>query len=395
MKVRSVGFLVAGEILAMSLWFVSAAVLPEMLREAPLGPTQIGLMSSGVQGGFVVGALAFAAIGLPDRFDPRLIFALSALFAAAANAVLLVATPGSGLAIMMRFMTGLMLAGVYPVGMKIAVGWGIKDRGFLVGLIVGALTLGSAAPHLFSWLGGADWRTVVAVTSAAAVFGGGLVLLSSLGPYHAQAPRFDPRALRIAWQDRRIRYAYCGYLGHMWELYAMWAWIGTITATSYAASLPATAATELGKLSAFFAIAAGGIASVGAGFVADRFGKAETTIVAMAISGTAAILTALSFGGPVWVTLAIVIVWGAAIVPDSAQFSAIVADSSPPSQAGSLMTFQTALGFALTFVTVQITPVLADMFGWPWVIAGLALGPGVGILAMIRLLRLPESHGPS
>ncbi len=389
-KTLSVALLVLAETLAMSLWFVSAAVLPEMTRETQLTPTQIGLMSSGVQAGFVAGALSYAAIGLPDRFDPRLIFCISAVLAGLANLILLASPPGSLAAITARFATGLLLAGVYPVGMKIVVGWGLGDRGFLVSLVVGALTLGSAAPHLVSWLGGADWRIVVTITSAAAALSGGLVVLSRLGPHHAQAPRFDPSAIAIAWRDRRIRYAYLGYLGHMWELYAMWAWIGVITALSFAATMPSATATEYGKLTAFAAIAAGGFTSILAGRLADRFGKAEISIAALAVSGSAAVATALTFGGPAWLTVVVVLIWGAAIVPDSAQFSAIVADSAPAAQAGSLMTFQTALGFALTFATVQLTPPLAGMVGWPWVIAGLALGPAFGIWAMLRLLSLPR-----
>ncbi len=388
MKTRSIAVLVLAQILAMSLWFVSAAILPEMAREFSLGAEQLGLMSSAVQAGFVIGALVFAATGLPDRHDPRVIFAICAVAAGLINASLLVATPGDVPAVAARFATGLLLAGVYPVGMKLAVGWGIADRGFLVSLIVGALTLGSAAPHLASWLGGADWRMVVIVTSLGSVAAGLIVMTAGLGPHHAQSPRFDPSAITTAWRDRRVRYAYLGYFGHMWELYAMWAWIGAMTAASFGVTLDQRAADELGKLTTFLAIAAGGIASIGAGYFADRVGKAEIAIMAMVASGTAAIATALTFGGPVWLTLVIVLIWGAAVVPDSAQFSALVADAAPPAQAGSLMTLQTALGFALTFFTVQITPTIAASLGWPPVIAGLALGPAFGILAMLELRKL-------
>ncbi|MGI9421679.1 MAG: MFS transporter [Hyphomicrobiaceae bacterium] len=389
-KFQAVTLLVCAEIAAMSLWFVSAAVMPEMLKEADVSPLRQGLLSSGVQAGFVIGALAFAAIGLPDRFDPRRIFALCAIAAGIINLFLLVVPPGDSFAIAARVMTGLLLAGVYPVGMKIAVGWGTTDRGLLVGLIVGALTLGSASPHLISWLGGADWRSVVLVASALAAGGGALVLFSALGPHHAQAARLDFTAMATAWTNRRIRLAYAGYLGHMWELYAMWAWVGAAAAASYAVTMDTASAQSLAKLTAFFAIALGGLASIGAGAFADRYGKAETTIIAMAASGSAAVATALSFGGPVEITFVLIVIWGIAIIPDSAQFSAIVADSAAPDQAGSLMTFQTALGFALTFLTVQATPSLATAFGWPIVLAGLAIGPAFGILAMLRLMRVQQ-----
>jgi MFS family permease len=384
-KLYSIGLLLLAEVAAMSLWFVSAAILPDMLREVELSPFRQAALSSGVQAGFVVGALISTFIGLADRFDPRRVFAISAISAGLINAMLLVAEPGSAFAISLRFATGALLAGVYPVGMKIAVGWGRDDRGFLVGALVGALTLGSAAPHLIALGGGADWRLTVMIASAAAIFAGALSLLVRLGPFHTIAPKFNPEVIFSAWKNRKVRLAYAGYLGHMWELYAMWAWIGVAAGVSYGATLPLLEAESLAKITAFVAIGSGGIACALAGLVADRVGKIEITIIAMALSGAAAIGTAVTFGGPVWITFIIIVIWGIAIIPDSAQFSALVADFSPPEQAGSLMTLQTALGFALTFATVQLVPVLAAGFGWPLVLAGLAAGPVFGIAAMARL----------
>ncbi|MFK5980033.1 MAG: MFS transporter [Rhizobiaceae bacterium] len=390
MKFKSITLLLLAEVMAMSLWFVSAAILPDMVREANLSPFRQAALSSGVQAGFVIGALASAILGLADRFDPRRVFAISAIGAGLINAVLLITEPGSTLAITARIATGALLAGVYPVGMKIAVGWGDKDRGFLVGALVGALTLGSAAPHLIALGGGSDWHLTVIVASSAAILAGFLCLMISLGPHHTIAPKFSPKVITIAWTNKRVRLAYAGYLGHMWELYAMWAWIAAATAVSYSATLPTSDAEWLSKLTAFIAIGAGGFACLFAGKIADKIGKAEVTIIAMVLSGTAALATAATFGGPVWLTFIIVVIWGITIIPDSAQFSAIVADASPPDQVGSLMTFQTALGFALTFVTVQITPDLAAIFGWPAVLAGLAIGPAFGILAMIRLRSMEQ-----
>jgi MFS family permease len=387
-KTRSITLLVLAEIAVMSLWFASAAVLPDMVREGGISATRQALLSSGVQAGFVIGALFVAIYGIADRFDPRRVFAASAIIAAALNAGLLAAPLGGTIAIAIRVATGALMAGVYPVGMKIAVGWGIRDRGLLVGLLVGALTLGSASPHLAAWFGGADWRMAIAATSVLAGLGGVLAFGIGLGPHHARAPVFRAADIALAWTDRRIRLAYLGYLGHMWELYAMWAWIGVAAAIAYAGRLDAQSATDLAKLTAFFAIALGGLFCVPAGALADRIGKAEVTIIAMAVSGLAALATAASFGGPVWLTLVLILIWGLAVVPDSAQFSAIVADAAPPDRAGSLLTLQTALGFALTVVTVQVTPVIAAAIGWPGVLALLALGPAFGIAAMMRLIRL-------
>lgn len=383
-KRRSIILIVAAQVAAMSLWFISAAVLPDMLREAPITPTSQALLSSVVQAGFVLGALGSAVLGVADRFDPRRVLALSAGLAAAANIALLAVPIGGEAAVALRFATGALLAGVYPVGMKLAVGWGSHDRGFLVGLLVGALTLGSASPHLVAWAGGTEWRMAVVATSAAAGLGGLLVLAAGLGPHHSTSPGFDVRALGLAWTDRRIRYAFGGYLGHMWELYAMWAWIGAAVAASYGRHMADDDAAGVAKLTAFAAIGLGGLASIAAGRLADRVGKAEITMMAMAGSGLSAVAIAVAFGGPVWLVAALAVIWGVFVVPDSAQFSALVADAAPLEAAGSLLTFQTALGFALTVATVQATPVAAGLFGWPPVLALLAIGPVLGIVSMQR-----------
>ncbi len=377
--------LVAAEIASLSLWFASAAVLPDMAREGGFGATRQALLSSGVQAGFVIGALFIAISGIADRFDPRRVLAVSALAASLVNAGLLAAPLGGNTAVALRVLTGALLAGVYPVGMKIAVGWGTRDRGFLVGLLVGAVTFGSATPHLAAFFGGAEWRFTILVTSVLSGIGGLAVLFTGLGPHHARSPVFDPRAITVAWTDHRIRLAYFGYFGHMWELYAMWAWISVASAASFGVSMHPTDAAQLAKATAFLAIALGGVTCVLAGLVADRIGKAEVTIIAMAISGSSAVATGLSFGGPVWLTFTLILIWGLSIVPDSAQFSALVADSSPPELAGSLLTLQTALGFTLTILTVQATPILVEHLGWPIVLGSLAVGPMFGIISMARL----------
>jgi MFS family permease len=315
----------------------------------------------------------------------------SAFVAAAANLALLV-TPLGGLAqVALRALTGACLAGVYPVAMKIVVGWGTRDRGALVGLIVGALTVGSALPHLLAFVGGPDWRLTVVATSVLAILGGLAGLLAGLGPHHARSSRFDPGALRLAWTNERVRLAYLGYLGHMWELYAFWAWIGAATAASFAASR-GEGATAAARLLTWAAIARGGRLCQPAGRLADRIGKARVAQAAMMVSGTAGVATALAFGGPVWLVAILVLVWGAAVIPDSAQFSALVADAAPGDRAGSLLAFQTALGFTLTFFTVQAVPAVATAVGWPATLAAMAVGPAIGIAAMRRLIRLVRSQ---
>lgn len=382
---RSIFWLVTAEIAAMALWFVSSAVLGDMQAESTLSETIAALLTSSVTAGFVVGALSLSTLGLADRYDPRKVFAIAAFTAGLANAALLLIPIGHESAILMRFLTGVCLAGVYPVGMKIMVGWGLHDRGLLVGLLVGGLTLGSAFPHLLAWLGGAQWRLTTGIASLLAMLAAFMMLKVSLGPWHAQAARFDPGAVRLAWTDKKLRLAFLGYLGHMWELYALWAWVGVAATASYSLQLAPDDASSLAKLTAFIAIGSGALMCPLAGIYADRIGKARITIIAMATSGSAAIATALAFGGPVALVFALFVIWGLAVIPDSAQFSALVADLAPADTAGSLMTLQTALGFLLTLITVQLTPLLANHIGWPIVLGLLAAGPVVGILAMRHL----------
>ncbi len=382
-KRLAIAILCLAVICGMSPWFATGAAVMDIARERGIGPGMQAILSSAVQAGFVCGALGFAVTGIADRFDPRRVMALAALMTALATGLLLLFPPGTQVSVLLRFLAGMGFAGIYPVGMKIMVGWSQRDRGFLVGLLVGALTLGGAMPHLVAYLGGANWRAVILATALAALIAAGLALLLQLGPHHARARGFDVRAIRLIWTNRQIRAATGGYLGHMWELYALWSWIGVIAATSYRGSLPAPRAESLAALTAFCAIAVGALFCLPAGRLADRLGKARIAKAAMWLSGAAGLATSLAFGGPVWLVLLLLVLWGAAIIPDSAQFSALIADHAPAELTGSLMAMQTALGFALTIVTVQATPMLAAALGWPLTLAIMALGPAFGI----RMLR--------
>lgn len=386
-KPRSMAFLLMATMAGMSLWFMSAAVLPDMAKEAGLEAAELAWLSSVVPAGFALGALFFALTGIPDRFDPRGVFACCMVGTALVNAALLVVPIGGAAAVALRLAAGALMAGGWPVSMKIAVGWSVQNRGLLMGSLVAALVVGQGAPYMLAWLGGTDWRLAVTLGSLLAACGGVMILFTSLGPYHARATAFRTRAIALAWTDRRIRAAILGYLGHMWEFIAFWAWVGVATAASYANSMGQDDAVSLGKLTAFLCILAASPACVWTGAIADRLGKARVAAWALTTSGVAAVLTAATFGGPVWLTLVLVIIWGAAVVPDSPQFSALVADHAPPELAGSLLTFQASLGFMLTALTVQVAPMIADAMGWPVVLGLLALGPVFGLWGMRPVLR--------
>lgn len=387
-KAQSILLLVIAQVSALSLWFISSAVLPDMLREFSVSAGRQAALNSIVPAGFVVGALTSALLGLSDRFDPRRLFFICACIASASGFGLLVFEPGNNASIFMRFITGAMLAGVYPVGMKIAIGWGKEDRGLLVGLLVGALTFGSASPHLVAWLGEAEWRVTIKIVSSFTLLSAVLIMFAKLGPHHAKSPAFEMSSITQAWTNKRVRYAYFGYFGHMWELYAMWAWIGVACYTSYALTMSEADAVSFSKITAFLAIGLGGVACFFGGYWADKIGKERVTIIAMGGSFLGAVATAITFGGAPWITFIAVVIWGIAIIPDSPQFSALVADGAPPEIAGSLMTFQTAIGFALTIFTVQITPYVVAWTSWPTVILIMAIGPLYGIYYMRKLEKL-------
>ena len=394
-KWRTIALLSLAEFLGMSLWFSASAVTPALLKEWHLTTGQSSYLTMAVQLGFVIGAFLSALFNLADILPPRLVFAGGCFMGAAANFLIPMTAHGLTEAVVLRFITGASLAAVYPVGMKIMTTWMKKDRGLGLGLLVGALTLGSASPHLIKSFGGVrDWQSVMYLVSLLAFAGGILGLAAGRqGPFRTPSPPFRWRYIGEAFSREALRMANFGYLGHMWELYAMWTWIPLFLLESYRRGVSPAHLSSAGKsaaLASFVVIGIGGVGSLIAGYLADRWGRSRTTIFSLLISGGCALMIGFFFRDPFWATV-IAVLWGFAVVADSAQFSTAVSEICHPQYVGTALTIQTSAGFLLTLASIRLIPFMVKLVGWRWSFVALAIGPVLGILAMAKLRRLPEA----
>lgn len=381
-----------GVVGVLTTWFSATAIIPELIGHWGLTTSQAAWLTNAVQAGFVVGAIAASLVNLPDIVRMQRLIAISALCAALANILLLVVdTPST--AIFLRFLTGVALAGVYPPTLKLMATWFTKGRGLALGFLIGALTFGSAVPHLLRAVTqGIAWEAVVIATS-------GLTLMSCLifsflvyeGPYAFGRATFNPRQCMQVFTRKSLWLANIGYFGHMWELYAMWAWF---LAFGNAASQMGMDPFPFGSPSmlSFIVVASGVVGCILGGILSDKIGRCLTTAGMMIVSGTCAVAIGYVFDGPAWALAMVAIIWGITVIGDSAQFSAAVTELADNKFVGTALTLQLGIGFALTVLAIWALPIFANIIGgWQWAFLLLVPGPIVGTLAMLSLRNLPDA----
>ena len=375
-------------VLGMSTWFSATAVVPQLTDVWSLSSTGRAWLTISVILGFVVGAMVSSALNLADRLRPQVVMLVGCIGAGVANWGLIVAG-GVEIGVLLRFVTGFFVAGVYPPAFKLISTWFRRGRGMALGVLAAGIVFGNASPHLANALGGIDWKSVIHATSLMSIVGGFVAYSVNDGPFEFPRTVFDPRQIGLVFANRGVRLASIGYFGHMWELFAMAAWFLIF----FGDHLEAIGREPL-PLAAFITwavITLGAAGSWVGGLVADRWGRTNFTAAMLAISGLCSLGVGLLFDGPTWIIVVVGLIWGFTVVADSAQFSAMVTEVGDQSYVGTALTMQIAIGFIISAATIWIVPVIEEAVTWTWAFSVLAIGPVVGIIAMLRLKSLPEA----
>ena len=382
---RALALVCLSVLLSSATWFSGTAVVPILRQQWRLTDAESAWLTIAVQLGFITGTFLYAYLNLSDRLNARRVFLVSALLGAAFNAVFAWLASGLASVVALRFLTGITLAGVYPVGMKIVAMWFRTGLGWRLGLLVGSLTLGTASPYLIQSVGAAlDWRGLVSVASLSSVAGG--VLMQSVvsdGPYLRTRARFDPAMLFKVFRHKPFRYTALGYFGHMWELYAFWSLITFYLNSSFRDHAERWLARV--PLLAFLTIGIGAVGCAAGGWISKRTGETSVALGSLIISGTCCALSGVAYLLPAPGLLFFILVWGVFVVSDSPQFSALAARHCPPEYTGTALTVQNGIGFAVTVISIQVLPLAAGVAGWRWAFLVLTAGPAVGAYFMLKL----------
>jgi MFS family permease len=381
---RILPVIVISQFFCTSLWFAGNAVMGDIAKQLHLEPAYLAYLTSAVQSGFIAGTLIFAALSIADRFSPSRVFFACAIIAALINLAVSLNGLTTPVLIFVRFATGFFLAGIYPVGMKIAADHYEKGLGKSLGFLVGALVLGTAFPHfLKTVMAGFPWRDVVFATSALSAMGGlAMVLLVPDGPYRKAGQKLNLAGFLNSFRDARFRSAAFGYFGHMWELYAFWVFVPVIL-TAYKSHYPA-AGFSVPFLS-FLIIASGSLACVCSGLISQRLGVKKIATIALSLSCICCLISPLLLfcTSPV-VFIGFMFFWGMAVIADSPLFSTLVAQNAQPASKGTSLTIVNCIGFSITIVSIQLITALRNAGNAQYIYVILAVGPVLGLLALMK-----------
>lgn len=376
--------IVIAQFLCTSLWFAGNAVLPDIIKNFPAETNLLANLTSMVQFGFISGTLIFAFFAISDIFSPSKVFFVCGITAAIFNLGICLDLKEGNFLLYFRFLTGFMLAGIYPVGMKIASDYFKDGLGKSLGFLVGALVFGTAFPHLLkNFAGNFAWKYVIYATSALSILGAFLILLLvPNGPFRVAAQRFQLGASLSCFKNPNFRSAAFGYFGHMWELYTFWAFLPGMLLL-YNRTHPAVSINV--SLFSFFIIASGGVSCIIAGLLSQKFGVKRIATIALSFSGLCCLLSPLFlFNGSVYLFLIFLFLWGLSGTADSPLFSSLVAKHALEKLRGTLLTLVNCIGFAITIISIQIINLLAKEINSQYLYMVLAIGPALGLIALTK-----------